>query len=172
MGFGLPSTIGSSLSMNNKRAITIIGDGGFQLNVQELQTIVTNKLKVKIFIFQNKGYHAIRVTQDTYFKKNYVGSSSVSGVEIPNIKKIVKAYGLKYSQISKNKDIDTKLTKILNNDTAEVIEVKIDPKKHLYPKLTSRIGSNGKMTTSPLEDLFPFINRDELKKVMISEKNN
>ena len=172
MGFGLPSTIGSSLSMNNKRAITIIGDGGFQLNVQELQTIVTNKLKVKIFIFQNKGYHAIRVTQDTYFKKNYVGSSSVSGVEIPNIKKVVKAYGLKYSQISKNKDIDTKLTKILNNDTAEVIEVKIDPKKHLYPKLTSRIGSNGKMTTSPLEDLFPFINRDELKKVMISEKNN
>ena len=75
MGFGLPSTIGASLAMNNKRSITIIGDGGFQLNVQELQTIVTNKLKVKVFIFQNNGYHAIRVTQDTYFGKNYVGSS-------------------------------------------------------------------------------------------------
>ncbi len=169
MGFGLPSTIGSSLSMNNKRSITIIGDGGFQLNVQELQTIVTNKLKVKIFIFQNKGYHAIRVTQDTYFKKNYVGSSSVSGVEIPNIQKVAKAYGLKYNHISNNKELDAKLKKILGNNLAEVIEVKIDPKKHLYPKLTSRIGSNGKMTTSPLEDLFPFINRDELKKIMISE---
>ena len=155
--------------MNNKRSITIIGDGGFQLNVQELQTIVTNKIKVKIFIFQNKGYHAIRVTQDTYFRKNYVGSSAVSGVEIPSIKKVVKAYGLKYSLISNNKELDFKLRKILNNDFAEVIEVKIDPKKHLYPKLTSQIGSNGKMTTSPLEDLFPFIDRDVLKKIMISE---
>ena len=73
MGFGLPSTIGSSFSMNNKRAITIVGDGGFQLNIQELQTIKANNLKVKIFVFQNKGYHAIRVTQDTYFKKRYGG---------------------------------------------------------------------------------------------------
>ena len=169
MGFGLPSTIGSSLSMNNKRSITIIGDGGFQLNVQELQTIVTNKLKVKIFIFQNNGYHAIRVTQDTYFGKNYVGSSDISGVEIPNIKKVVKAYGLKYSYITNNREVDSKLKEILKNDIAEVIEVKIDPKKHLYPKLTSQIGENGKMTTSPLEDLFPFIKRDLLKKIMISE---
>ena len=170
MGFGLPSTIGSSLSMNNKRSITIIGDGGFQLNVQELQTIITNKLKVKIFVIQNKGYHAIRVTQDTYFQKNYVGSSEINGVEIPNIKKVANAYGLKYSQIANNKELSNKLKKILNNDTAEIIEVKIDPNKHLYPKLTSQIGPDGKMSTSPLEDLYPFISRDELKKIMISKK--
>ena len=169
MGFGLPSTIGSSLSMNNKRSITIIGDGGFQLNVQELQTIITNKLKVKIFVFQNKGYHAIRVTQDTYFQKNYVGSSEINGVEIPNIRKVAYAYGLKYSYIANNKELSNKLKKILSNDIAEIIEVKIDPNKHLYPKLTSQIGENGKMTTSPLEDLFPFIKRDLLKKIMISE---
>ncbi len=170
MGFGLPSAIGSSLSMNNKRSITIIGDGGFQLNIQELQTIVTNKLKVKIFIIQNQGYHAIRVTQDIYFKKKYVGSSEISGVEIPNIKKVAVAYGLKYSQIKNNKELNNKLKKILNNDIAEIIEVRIDPKKHLYPKLTSQIGPDGKMSTSPLEDLYPFINREELKKIMISEK--
>jgi acetolactate synthase-1/2/3 large subunit len=169
MGFGLPSTIGSSLSMNNKRSITIIGDGGFQLNVQELQTIITNKLKVKIFVFQNKGYHAIRVTPDTYFQKNYVGSSEINGVEIPNIKKVANAYGLKYSYIANNKELRNKLKKILNNDIAEIIEVKIDPNKHLYPKLTSQIGPDGKMSTSPLEDLYPFISRDELKKIMISE---
>ena len=171
MGFGLPSTIGASLAMNNKRSITIIGDGGFQLNVQELQTISANKLRVKIFIFQNKGYHAIRVTQDTYFKKRYVGSSNDSGVVMTNIQKIAKSYNINYSCISNNREIDTKLTKILKNDIAEIIEVKIDPKKHLYPKLTSQIGANGKMTTSPLEDLYPFINRDELKKIMISEIN-
>ena len=169
MGFGLPSTIGAALSKNNKRAITIIGDGGFQLNVQELQTIFVNKLKVKIFVFQNKGYHAIRVTQDTYFKKRYVGSSNSSGVLLPNIEKISKSYGIKYSQISNNRELDVKLKKILKNDVPEIIEVKIDPHKHLYPKLTSQINKNGKMSTSPLEDLYPFIDREELKEIMISD---
>ena len=169
MGFGLPSTIGASLSKNNKRAITIIGDGGFQLNVQELQTIFVNKLKVKIFVFQNKGYHAIRVTQDTYFKKRYVGSSNDSGVLLPSIEKISKSYGIKYSQISNNTELEVKLKKILKNDVPEIIEVKIDPNKHLYPKLSSQINKNGKMYTSPLEDLYPFIDRDELKDVMISD---
>ena len=172
MGFGLPSTIGASLAMKNKRSITIIGDGGFLLNVQEVQTIVTNKLSVKIFIFQNKGYHAIRVTQDTYFKKRYFGSSTDGGVVLPSIQKIANSYNIRYSSISNNREIDDKLNKILKNNIAEIIEVKIDPKKHLYPKLTSRIGSNGKMTTSPLEDLYPFINRDKLKEIMISEKKN
>ena len=172
MGFGLPSTIGASLAMNNKRSITIIGDGGFQLNVQELQTIKTNKIKTKIFILQNKGYHAIRVTQDTYFKRKYFGSSEDSGLKLANISKIADSYDIKYSYISNNKELDRKLSKILNNDVAEIIEVKIDPKKHLHPKLTSQIGSNGKMTTSPLEDLYPFIKREELKKIMISEIKN
>jgi acetolactate synthase-1/2/3 large subunit len=169
MGFGLPSTIGASLSKNNKRAITIIGDGGFQLNVQELQTIFVNKLKVKIFVFQNKGYHAIRVTQDTYFKKRYVGSSNDSGVLLPSIEKISKSYGIKYSQISNNTELEVKLKKILKNDVPEIIEVKIDPNKHLYPKLRSKINKIGKMYTSPREDLYPFIDRDELKDVMISD---
>ena len=170
MGFGLPSTIGSSIAMNNKRSITIIGDGGFQLNVQELQTIKTNNLKVKIFIFQNKGYHAIRVSQDTYFKNKYFGSSKESGVNIPEIKKITKSYGLKYSCISNNIELNSKLNTILKTDKAEIIEVKIDPKKHLYPKLSSQINSNGKMSTSPLEDLYPFIDRKNLKTIMISEQ--
>ena len=169
MGFGLPSAIGASLALNNKRSITIIGDGGFQLNVQELQTIKTNNIKAKIFILQNKGYHAIRVTQDTYFKKRYIGSSEGSDLKMPNIQKIANSYNIKYSQISNNRELDKKLFKALNNDIAEIIEVKVDPKKHLYPKLTSQIGSNGKMTTSPLEDLYPFIKREELKKIMISK---
>ncbi len=169
MGFGLPSTIGASLAMNNKRSITIIGDGGFQLNVQELQTIRSNNIKTKIFIFQNKGYHAIRVTQDTYFKKKYVGSSESSGVSMPDFKKIAKSYKIKFSKIINNKQVDKKLKEILKTDVAEVIEVVIDPNKHLYPKLTSQIGTNGKMSTSPLEDLYPFIDREELKKIMISE---
>ena len=83
---------------------------------------------------------------------------------------MANAYGLKYSYIANNKELRNKLKKILNNNIAEIIEVKIDPNKHLYPKLTSQIGTDGKMSTSPLEDLYPFISRDELKEIMISKK--
>ena len=88
---------------------------------------------------------------------------------MPDIKDIAKSYKIKFTKIKNNKELDKKLDTILKTDVAEIIEVVIDPKKHLYPKLTSQIGSNGKMSTSPLEDLFPFINRDKLKKIMISE---
>jgi len=88
---------------------------------------------------------------------------------MPNFKKIAKSYNIKFSKIINNKQIDIKLKEILKTDVAEIIEVVIDPKKHLYPKLTSQIGANGKMSTSPLEDLYPFIDRKELKKIMISE---
>ena len=101
-----------------------------------------------------------------------MGSSNETGVELPSLKKIAKSYDLKYISISNNKEINSKLKNILKDDKAEIIEVKIDPKKHLYPKLTSQINANGKMSTSPLEDLYPFIDREELKKIMISEKKN
>jgi len=112
------------------------------------------------------------VKKDTYFKKMYFGSSNESGVNIPDIKKITKSYGLKYSCISNSVELNSKLNKILKSDKAEIIEVKIDPKKHLYPKLTSQINSNGKMSTSPLEDLYPFIDRKDLKTIMISERGS
>jgi acetolactate synthase I/II/III large subunit len=167
MGFGLPSSIGACTAKFNKRTISIIGDGGFQLNVQELQTIRSNNLKIKLFIFQNKGYHAIRVTQDTYFKNKYIGSSEKNGVSLPEIKKIANSYNLKYSQIRNNREINSKLSKILNNDKAEIIEVRLDPTKHLYPKLTSQIRQDGTMITSPLEDLYPFLDRKIFLKNML-----
>jgi len=167
MGFGLPSSIGACTAKSNKRTVSIIGDGGFQLNIQELQTIYSNKLKIKLFIFQNKGYHAIRVTQDTYFKNKYIGSSEKNGVSLPDIKKIASSYNLKYSQIKNNKEIESKLLKILNNDKAEIIEIKLDPSKHLYPKLTSQIKADGTMITSPLEDLYPFLDRKIFLKNML-----
>ena len=89
-----------------------------------------------------------------------------------NFEKIVNSYGLKYSFIKNNLELNSKLNSILKSDKAEVIEVKIDPKKHLYPKLTSQINQNGKMSTSPLEDLYPFIDRKDLKKIMISERKS
>ena len=165
MGFGLPSAIGAAIALN-KKAFTVIGDGGLQLNIQELQTIINQKLSIKIFILQNKGFHAIRVTQDNYFNKRYIGSSDKTGVDLPSIKKISIAYGLKYSKINNNKDLRKKIKNIINNNLAEIIEVFVDPNKHLEPKLGSFLNKNGKMTSAPLEDLSPLLNRQEFIKNM------
>ena len=166
MGFGLPSSIGAAIALN-KKAYTVMGDGGLQLNIQELQTIINQNLSIKIFVLQNQGYHAIRVTQENYFKKRYIGSSFSTGVQLPNLKKISKAYGLKYSKILNNKNLKKKIKNIIKNHEPEIIEVVIDPSKHLTPKLGSFLNKKGKMTSAPLEDLSPLLERDEFRSNMI-----
>lgn len=170
MGFGIPSAIGLSFANQQKRVITVVGDGGFQLNIQELQTIYQRKLPIKIFVIQNKGYHAIRVTQDNYFNKKYIGSSEEFGVSIPSFKRISKTYNFKYSIIRNNNSVLIGIKKALSNNKPEIIELIVDPKKHLYPKLSSKINSDGTMFTPPLQDLFPFLDRDEYMSNMISEQ--
>lgn len=170
MGFGIPSSIGVACAFPQRRVITVVGDGGFQLNIQELETIRQRNLPIKIFVIQNQGYHAIRVTQDTYFNKKYVGSSKEFGVSIPSFKKIAKTYNFKYSLIKKNVLVSKCIKKTFSNLNPEIIELVVDPKKHLYPKLASRINSDGSMYTPPLQDLFPFLDRKEYIENMISEK--
>jgi len=167
MGFGIPSAIGACFAKNKNLTVTVVGDGGFQLNIQELQTIIHNKLPIKIFVLQNNNYHAIRVTQDTYFNSKYVASSTETGVSVPSFKKIAKAYNFKYYKIRNNNLLTTKLKKILNNNSPEIIEVVIDPAKHLLPKLGSVLKKDGTMITSPLEDLHPLLNRKEFLKNML-----
>lgn len=170
MGFGIPSSIGVAVAHKGRRVLTIVGDGGFQLNMQELQTISQRNLPIKIFVIQNDGYHAIRVTQDTYFNKKYIGSSKEFGVSIPSFKKIANTYNFKYTVIKKNKSLSNLIKKILKNNNREIIEIVVDPKKHLYPKLASKINSDGSMYTPSLEDLFPFLDRDEFNSNMILKK--
>ena len=169
MGFGIPSSIGVAVAHKGRRVLTIVGDGGFQLNMQELQTISQRNLPIKIFVIQNDGYHAIRVTQDTYFNKKYIGSSKEFGVSIPSFKKIANTYNFKYTVIKKNKSVSNFIKKILKNNDREIIEIVVDPKKHLYPKLASRINPDGSMYTPSLEDLFPFLDREEFNSNMISK---
>jgi len=170
MGFGIPSSIGVSMAFPGRRVITIVGDGGFQLNMQELQTISQRKIPIKIFVIQNDGYHAIRVTQDTYFNKKYIGSSKEFGVSIPSFKKIANTYNFNYTIIKNNKSVVSSIKKSFKNNKPEIIEIVVDPKKHLYPKLASKINNDGSMYTPALEDLFPFLDRDEFNSNMIAEK--
>ena len=169
MGFGVPSAIGASVALNGQMAVTVVGDGGFQLNIQELQTIAHHQLPIKIFVINNGGYHAIRVTQETYFENRYVASTQESGISLPDLDKICLAYGLAYRRIANNAEAYDQISQSLALIAPEVIEVMVDPHKHLMPKLGSFIKSDGTMASRPLEDLVPLLDRAEFYANMITK---
>jgi len=158
MGYAFPASIGSSIANVNKRIICIDGDGSIQINIQELQTMVVNKLPIKLFVINNNGYGIIKQFQELYLEKRFEASISTKGVTNPSFKKISKAYGINYTEIRNNKDIENKLEKILKTKTPEFINVVIDPDQKIVPKL--QFGN-------PIEDLSPLLPRPELKKNMI-----
>ena len=158
MGYALPGSAGAFLSNNKKkRVICITGDGGFQLNIQELQTIVSNNIPVKIFVINNNGYGIIKQFQELYLKKRYEATIPRKGVTNPDFKKIAYAYGINYSEVRNNKDIKRILTKILKSKKLEFVNVIINPNQKIVPKL--QFGN-------PIEDMSPLISREEFKKNM------
>lgn len=167
MGYGLPSTIGACFASNFKKTITLVGDGGFQLNIQELQTIVHHQLPIKIFVFNNEGYHSIKMTQKNFFNGNFVGSTKESGVSLPDLKKISDAYGISYSKILNNVDLDHSLNEFLSKDGPGICEIYIDPDKPLEPKLASFRKADGTMESNPLEDMTPNLTNEEFNKWML-----
>jgi acetolactate synthase-1/2/3 large subunit len=137
------------------------------MNLQELQTIVHYNLPIKIFMYNNNGYLSIRMTQELYFNKNFVGESSISGVTIPDMKKLADVYGFKVYQIKSNKEADLKIDEILNYSGPTFCEVMLDPSEEISPKVASYKKEDGTMVSKPLEDLAPFLPRDEFKENMI-----
>ncbi|MCF8169254.1 MAG: thiamine pyrophosphate-binding protein [Rhodoferax sp.] len=168
MGFGMPSAIGACIAKNHQMTITVVGDGGFQLNIQELQTMVHHALPIKVFVINNDGYHAIRVTQETYFERRYVASTAASGVSLPSLRKLAAAYGLGYRQISNNAAVRQVIRETLGNNSPEIVEIMVDPAKHLMPKLGSFIKQDGTMASRPLEDLVPLLDRAEFRANMFT----
>ncbi|KKQ16903.1 MAG: Thiamine pyrophosphate protein TPP binding domain protein [Berkelbacteria bacterium GW2011_GWA1_36_9] len=167
MGYGLPAAIGASIAIGEKRVICLEGDGSIQLNIQELQTIVHYKLPVKIFVFNNNGYLAIRITQEAYFKSHYVGSGPESGLSFPDLLKIAKAYGIPAIRISNHKNIEKKIKVVVNSEGPTICEIIMDPHQPLIPKVTSAVKPDGKLISKPLEDMYPFLPREEFYKNMI-----
>ena len=158
MGYALPAALGASLANNKKRVICIEGDGGIQINIQELQTMVNNNIPVKLFIINNNGYGIIKQFQELYLGGRYEATIPSKGVTNPNFKKISRAYGLNYNEIKNNKDIDTILKRVLKSKKPEFINVIIDSNQKIIPKLQF-----GK----PIEDLSPLLPRSEFSKNMI-----
>ena len=165
MGFELPAAIGCQIACPDKKIICVVGDGSFQLNIQELQTIMQYKLPIKILLFNNSSYGAIAITQKGFFGNKF-GVDIDSGISFPDAKKICNAYGIKHIKIEKNNYIDDKINEFMNYNESILCEVIccIQPR---CPKLNAKKNDDGTFTNKPLEDLEPFLDRKEFEKEMI-----
>jgi len=166
MGFGVPSALGACIASNGKRTVCVNGDGGFQMNIQDLETIKNLNLPVKFFVLNNQGYGSIRNTQRNYFGGFYVGSSPDSGVTLPDTKSIGLAYGYRVFSISSNSEIEAVVQDVLNAEVPVVCEVLIDPNDTLCFRASSHIRPDGSAVSTPVEDLYPFLPRKEFYKNM------
>lgn len=161
MGYGFPAAIGACVAEKGKRVVCIDGDGSFQMNLQELQTVVYNKLNLKIIYFNNNGYHSIRQTQTNLFKgQPLVGVCDGNGVSFPDMEKIAWAYGLPYIKVTKIEDIE-KLLSAMEQDGPLFAEVVVDVAQNFAPKLSSKVLPDGKIVSPEIDDMFPFLDRGE-----------
>lgn len=167
MGYDLPAAIGACFANGKKDTICVTGEGSLQMNIQELQTIIHNKLPIKIFVLNNAGYISIRNTQNNFFKGHKVGSDKDSGVSFPNIVKLAEVYGFEARRIENQLNLKGELEDILSKPGAVVCEIMLSPTEKMEPKLSSKIKPDGKMVSKPLEDMFPFLPREEFYKNMI-----
>jgi len=166
MGWCLPASIGACVGNDYKRTILVTGDGSIQFNIHELETIKYYKLPIKIFIFNNDGYESIRSTQDNYFSGNYVGSNKDSGVTNPDFKLLARAHGFKYENIKNNDQLIDKIKKTLRTKGPILCEVNIAYDQKRMPRVSSFRRPDGTLESRPLEDMFPFLPRDEIYKNM------
>jgi len=167
MGYSLPASIGVSRAIGNKRVMCITGDGSFQQNIQELQTIVHYKLPLKIFILNNEGYLSIRFTQEKYFNNRLIGACCKSGVSFPDAEKIAKAYGIKFLRITNNKELENNLHRVLDSDGPVICEIMTPKDQLIIPTIASEKKDDGSMVSKPLEDMYPFLPREEFADNMI-----
>jgi acetolactate synthase-1/2/3 large subunit len=165
MGFELPAAIGAQIASPDKMVIPILGEGSFQLNIQELQTIVQYKLPIKILVFNNGAYGAIQITQTNFFKNKF-GVDYSSGLSFPDTEKIAHAYGLQYISARKNEDIADCLVEFIACKEAIIFEVFCCIQGR-YPRLNAIKNDDGTFTNRPFEDMDPFLPREEFAEEMI-----
>ncbi len=158
MGYGLPAAIGACVANAKGKTVCVTGDGSIQMNIQELQTVVTNKIPLKVFVLENESYLAIKTTQKSFFKGHFTGSNPASGVVCPDLKKISEAYGIPFIRVSNNEALQPAVSEVLNTDGAMICEVRMHPEQTLFPKSASFMDKeSGKMTSAPLEKMAPFM---------------
>lgn len=161
MGYGFPAALGCAVANGKKRTICIDGDGSFQMNIQELQTLVYNHLNLKIFYLNNNGYHSIRQTQTNLFQPPLVGVCDGNGLSFPDAEKIAQAYGISFVRIDDLDDTVSRVKQVLYTDGPVFCEVIVDSRQNFAPKLSSKVLPDGKIVSPPIDDMFPFLSKKE-----------
>lgn len=169
MGYGLPAAIGACRAIGNKETICLEGDGSIMMNLQELQTILTNQLPIKIFLINNQGYHSIRQTQNNLFGEHTkVGIGPESGdLSFPSYEKLAKAFGYPYYLAHSNKEMKLVVDQMLQESGPAFCEVFVSPEQNFEPKSATKRLEDGSLFSPPLEDLAPFLPETELDAIML-----
>ena len=169
MGYGFPAAIGACVARGGRRVICIDGDGSFQMNLQELQTVVYNRLNLKILYLNNNGYHSIRQTQQNLFKgRPLVGVCDGNGLSFPQAERLAYAYGIPFIRVACESDVQ-KLLQKMKDDGPLFAEIVVDERQFFAPKAASKRLPDGTMVSAPLEDMAPFLPREELKNWSIAD---
>lgn len=167
MGYDLPAAIGASVA-TKKEVICATGDGSIMMNLQEFQTIKHYNLPIKIIVFTNDGYAAMRQTNKNFFNGFYVGCDEKSGVSFPSFEKVSELFNFKYKKCSSNKDVDESLQWLFNEKGHLLLELEQKLDDPIVPKIMSRI-NNGQFETPKLHDMYPFLEKEELDRLMIKD---
>lgn len=167
MGYAVPAAVGVSQALGEHDIICIEGDGSIMMNLQELQTIVTNKLPIKIFIINNNGYHQVRQTQDNIFHNGYIGMGPESGdLGFPDFCRLAAAFGIPYLAIRSNNELQDVVQRVLSTGGYVLCEVFASTTQKFEPKSATKKLEDGTLISPPLEDMAPFLSREELAENM------
>ena len=167
MGFTLPAAIGVAIANNSKPVLAITGEGSFMQNLQELEVLKYHSLNIKLFVMDNGGYFSIHQTQKKFFNGNYVGESEQSGLSFTDIEKLACAFGVAYYKLETIQQCEEKLEEILNRKGPVLIEVRVTENMEVIPTNASLMREDGIMISKQLEDMYPFLDRNEFKENMI-----
>lgn len=167
MGFGIAASLGACLASGRRRTVCLDGDGGFVMNVQELETVRRLGLPIKFFVLNNDGYASIRSTQKAYFESRYVASEPGSGLTLPDIRAVAAAFGIATDRIASHADVRDGVRRVLAHPGPVVCEVMISPRQATAPRISNTQRADGTMVSKPLEDLWPFLDREEFRANML-----
>ncbi|MBI2065066.1 MAG: thiamine pyrophosphate-binding protein [Candidatus Yanofskybacteria bacterium] len=169
MGYAMPAAIGAAFADPTANIICIDGDGGFQMNIQDLQTIRHYNLPIKMFILNNNSYGIIKQFQEVYFGGRYEATVEQTGYSAPNFVRVAQAYGIRAETIHDHSGIKEKIIDIINSDEPILCDVKLDESQKLIPKLVAVKTGDGRYISKPIEDMIPLLPRDEFMENMIIE---
>lgn len=169
MGYDLPAAIGCAVA-SDKEVLCITGDGSIMMNLQELQTIKHYHLPVKVIIFSNDGYSAIRQTCKNFFSGTFIGCTLESGISFPDFEKLAAAFEFEYKCCCCNDEVEDSLEWALNTEGNLLLEIKQQIENPLIPKLMSRMNADGSFSTPALHDMAPFLPKEEIESLMFKER--